>query len=284
MGAPPATHHTTHENGGMDPVDLTGMTGLTGTPQTPATHATTHEDGGADPITISHGDLTGLADDDHQQYRLRHEVHYKNDCFHPVSYQTPWAISGVAGGIYDIVTNAGPLHPGVLYFRSSTNSNSGIAFWFTPNVRLGGGETSTCWHRPKTLALTTRHHGFHDTTTVADPVDGAWIWQDPATGIIYGRTMNNSAGSTTGTGYQLVTDTWYCEKIVVNADASQVDFYCYAEDGTELWHDSLTTNIPTAAGDEVGHGVVVTNSGTTAVTLDDVDYLSILIPDRRPNV
>ena len=53
MGAPPATHHTTHENGGMDPVDLTGMTGLTGTPQTPATHATTHEPGGSDPISLS---------------------------------------------------------------------------------------------------------------------------------------------------------------------------------------------------------------------------------------
>ena len=59
MGDPPATHHTTHENGGMDPVDLTGMTGLTGTPQTPATHATTHEDGGADPLSVAglHGEL-----------------------------------------------------------------------------------------------------------------------------------------------------------------------------------------------------------------------------------
>ena len=53
MGPLPATHHTTHENGGMDPVDLTGMTGLTGTPQTPATHATTHEPGGSDPISLS---------------------------------------------------------------------------------------------------------------------------------------------------------------------------------------------------------------------------------------
>jgi hypothetical protein len=70
MGPPPETHHTTHENGGMDPVDLTGMTGLTATPQTPANHATTHEDGGADPLNVD--DLHGeLADD---QPALAHDI------------------------------------------------------------------------------------------------------------------------------------------------------------------------------------------------------------------
>ena len=38
MGPVPGTHHTTHENGGMDPIDVDGMSGLLATPQTPATH------------------------------------------------------------------------------------------------------------------------------------------------------------------------------------------------------------------------------------------------------
>ena len=53
MGLPPATHHTTHENGGMDQVDLTGMTGLLATPQTPVSHALEHEPGGSDPLDVS---------------------------------------------------------------------------------------------------------------------------------------------------------------------------------------------------------------------------------------
>jgi hypothetical protein len=52
MGAVPATHHTTHEFGGWDPVDLTGMPGLLADPQTPDTHASSHEAGGADRVRI----------------------------------------------------------------------------------------------------------------------------------------------------------------------------------------------------------------------------------------
>jgi hypothetical protein len=110
------------------------------------------------------------------------------------------------------------------------------------------------------------------------------MWQDPATGIIYGRTRTNSVGSTTGTGYQLITNTWYIAKIIVNADATRVDFYLYNEAGALLWTDFLTTNIPTASNTDLGHGTIATNSGTTAVNLVDYDLLSLLVPDRRPNV
>lgn len=48
MGPAPAAHHGTHENGGMDPVDVTGMPGVLAEPQTPATHGTTHFTPGLD--------------------------------------------------------------------------------------------------------------------------------------------------------------------------------------------------------------------------------------------
>ena len=265
MGDAPAGHHVTHEDGGSDEIDLTGLVGLG-----------------------DHGALTGLADNDHPQYRLRHLVVVESDLFSP----TPWTPRALNSGTgYFAVANA--LHPGIFGLKSSTSANSGYSLLVSTltyagsallQILIAGSETSLCWHRPQTLANTTRHHGFLDTFSHTIPADGVWIWQDPTTGIISGRTRSNSVGSTTGTGHQLITNTWYCEKIIVNADASRVDFYCYAEDGSELWHDFLATNIPTAAGRELFHAVIATNSGTTAVYLDDVDFLRLTIPNRREDL
>jgi hypothetical protein len=55
MGPPPETHHTTHEAGGMDPVDVDGMPGVLAEPQNAVNHALAHEPGGADPL-----DVTGM--------------------------------------------------------------------------------------------------------------------------------------------------------------------------------------------------------------------------------
>ena len=48
MGEAPAGHHVTHEDGGSDEVDCTGLVG-TG----PAAHAASHEDGGADELEVA---------------------------------------------------------------------------------------------------------------------------------------------------------------------------------------------------------------------------------------
>ena len=70
MGPVPAGHHPTHENAGMDEIDLAGMSGLLADPQTPQTHAGTHEDGQADEVNV--GGLHGeLADD---QPALAHDI------------------------------------------------------------------------------------------------------------------------------------------------------------------------------------------------------------------
>jgi hypothetical protein len=273
----------------MDELDLTGMSGLLADEQTPLPHAANHESGGSD--EIDHAALLNLTTGDpHTQYRLRHEILKEQEflSFSGGTFQLslPWLISPLASGTASAIAGSAST-PGVARLSSSTSANSGMRCYLFANVvpiSIAGGEQSKLWHRPQTLAGTTRHHGFHDTIDHTDPVDGIWIWQDPATGIIYGRTRSNSVGSTTGTGYQLITNTWYLEKITVNSDATRVDFYIYDVAGALLWTDNLTTNIPTAAGRELGHGVITTNSGTTAVALDDLDYMSLLIPNRRPNV
>jgi hypothetical protein len=353
MGAPPATHHTTHEAGGMDPVDVSGMPGLLADPQSPENHAASHSNGQADEIDVAglHGQL---ADD---QPALQHDLadpleHTSNATTgqilqadanglpvdatntdaevaavvsgaersankgaaggycglpNPLDPTLPLRADGTAGirlGLlvesdflwaYNVVDslpwqpaaiNSGTRgmltgtanHPGTVRISSSTSANSGWYYNLPANVLLlAGGEQGDLVCRPQTLAGTTVRFGYHDASSVTSPTDGCYIYQDPATGIITGRTMTNSVGSTTGTGYQLVTNTWYRWRVVVNSDASRVDFFCFDEAGNQLWTDNLTTNIPTAAGRETGHGIVATNSGTTAVALVDLDYINLEI-------
>ena len=157
------------------------------------------------------------------------------------------------------------------------------SLWPPQSFLLAGGEESHLWYSTLSrLTSITRHHGFIDVLDETLPTFGAWIWQDPTTGIIWGRTSDTAGNSTTASGYQLVINTWYIEKIVFNSDASRVDFYCYAEDGTELWHDNLTTHIPVAVGEETGHGFIAVNSIEEDLALFLIDKMSVLIPDRRP--
>jgi len=269
MGEAPAGHAVTHELGGSDPIDVTGLDG------NPDPHAASHEDGGSD--EMSHGDLKGLADDDHPQYKLRDEVFYENDFLRS-------AVELVCPPWYRIVVASGTTpnqpgdanHPGITRFKSSTNANSGVQFeCYGSALLLAGSETTDLVFRPQTLPLTTFRFGFHNIyASSADAVDGCYI--ESVDGTISGKTANNSARSATGTNYLTVTNTWYRARVTINADATRVDFYLYAEDGTLLWTDFLTTNIPTAR--KTGHSIITTNSGTTAVDLIDVDYLNIWIP------
>jgi hypothetical protein len=70
MGPAPAAHHTTHEDGGMDELDVTGLSGLLDDPQTPANHAPSHQNGGGDELNV--GGLHGVLADD--QPALAHDI------------------------------------------------------------------------------------------------------------------------------------------------------------------------------------------------------------------
>lgn len=58
-GIPP--HATTHQDGGTDEINVSGLTGLLASPQTPIAHKTSHEDGGSDEISVL--GLSGLLAD-----------------------------------------------------------------------------------------------------------------------------------------------------------------------------------------------------------------------------
>lgn len=287
LGPPPAAHAPTHENAGSDPVHIEALPtteldaanvlapdGTGGVHFVPASAAT------------DHGALLGLLDDDHPQYLLRHEIYSKSDLTGNASVNSsPWNLAVILSGTISQLSGS-ELHPGCIRIASSTSANSGgyCNLASRTSFLLAGGESSRIWFRPQTLSGTTIRLGFHDTNDSSAPADGAHMWMDPATGIIYGRTSSNTVTTTTGTGYQLLANTWYMAKVVVNSNATRVDFYLYDEAGTLLWSDFNTTNIPTVAGRELGHGLVATNSGTTAVNLVDMDSIEFSLPDRRPDL
>jgi len=263
-GPAPAGHHATHELGGSDELDCTGLPGT----------------GGAG--VSDHGALTGLEDDDHPQYHLEHEFWETCDFESPLGNYgfAPWYGQAIGAGTGSPTTGSA-LHIGVFRISAAAAAGTGYRVYFYNGAWvIAGKERSNAWYRSLVLA-STMHFGFHDATTGADPTDGVWIWQDPATGIVYGRTMDNTVGSQTATGFQLVVNVWYLLRIVVNDDATRVDFYVYDEAGTELWTDNLTTNIPTAGARVLGHGIVaVSSAGAAAIA--DVDFFDIKMIDRRP--
>jgi hypothetical protein len=184
-----------------------------------------------------------------------------------------WVWTGAAISSATLTGEVGSAaHPGISAMTSSTSANSGYRYLTaTDAILIGGGEVFESELSIYTTTNTTIRVGFLDTTTSADPTDGAWI--NIAGTTLSGKTANNTSISTTGTTYTVSTDTWYRVKVVVNSAASRVDFFAYTAAGAELWTNNLTTNIPTAAGRETGSGTIATNSGTSTVDVIQWDFL-----------
>jgi len=190
--------------------------------------------------------------------------------------QAPFTSVLIASGTLNAPNTLTSQHPGVIRFRSSTTTNSGALIGTnSAQLILGGGEEFNAIFQLDTLALSTYRLGFHDSVDSTDAVDGCYL-EIASTGVATGKTASNSTRSSTGTTTTLVTATWYRLRIVLNPAASRVDFYIYNDAGTLVWSDNLTTNIPPATVARVTAAVVnATNSGTTALDLMHLDYMSI---------
>jgi len=212
----------------------------------------------------------------------------------PVLFTDCLNILGVGGfdPFYGAVVSSGTInapnaglitthHPGVVRARSSTTTNSG--YWIGANAGmflLGGGEAFEAVFNITTLTNGTFRLGFHDATTSADAVDGAYL-EVASTGVGTGKTASNSTRSTTATTYTLSAGTWYRLVIAVNSGATSVAYYLYNDAGTQLWTDSLATNIPTASGRETGAAIIGTNSGTSATDLYHLDWVAVYFSTAR---
>lgn len=187
---------------------------------------------------------------------------------------TPWDVSVFLAGTQTKIAGLAN-HPGILRFTSSTTADSGGRVrTATEAFIFGGGEVAEFVFRIVTLTNLTFRLGFQDLVGSADAADGAYI-EVPSTGAAVGKTANNSVRTTSATIATLAIDTWYIARIKVNRDATAVDFEILDDAGNLLGSVQITTNIPTAAGREFGHGYVATNAGTVATALVEMDYMSI---------
>lgn len=186
-------------------------------------------------------------------------------------YGTATIASGTSGSAAIVAE-----HPGIVFINSSTTTNSGANIRLsTDRILLAGGERADIvFQTPSSITSTTLRFGFHDCATSADAVDGVYF-ELPGTLNLVGKTSNNSTRTTSSTIATLANSTWYHGVIVLNSNATQVDFTIYSDAGSSLGTQSVATNIPTASGRTLTSAFIATNSGTTAVNLVNIDYISV---------
>lgn len=180
----------------------------------------------------------------------------------------PWAYGAISGGSASGVS-ATSHHPGSIRVLSGSPANSGY-YWVAANNNLilsGKEQADFVFKTASSWTSRMNRFGFQDSITIMLPTDGAYL--DMNGRYLTGKTRAGGAGSTTGTGYNLSANTWYRVRIIVNSNASLITFLLYSAAGSQLWTNTLSTNIPTAA---TGFGMVsyytVAASGTHTITMD----------------
>lgn len=139
---------------------------------------------------------------------------------------------------------------------------------FAPAVNLPDG-TNTGFIRS----------GFLDSASATESVD-AVMFRSTNGGNYFAVCRSNNIETATDTGVAPVLGTYVTCGIIVNASATSVVFQI---NGSTV--ATITTNIPTGAGRQVGHGVTIHRVAATAVALAmDVDsiYLGLDHPALLP--
>jgi hypothetical protein len=122
-------------------------------------------------------------------------------------------------------------------------------------------------------ANTTIQFGLNDGGVGTQATNGAYF--EIVSNQLVGKTANSGTFLNTNSSYTVVPNTWYHAKIIVtpNQQQMQVDYYLYNEIGTILWHDLLTSSIPSVQQRSI---LKATNSGTTSVALIYADYMNFI--------
>lgn len=187
----------------------------------------------------------------------------------------PFTPAAIGGGTYAGIEDE-TNHPGVVRISGQTSTGAVITLGGLTAVLIGGLEVAEFIVRWKLVLNTVMRLGFFDTVGTGVPVDRVEFVH--SAGTVKGACSNNSASTLTVTAFTPVVNTWYRLRIEVNADASLVTFYIYdCATGALMWSDTVSSNIPTAAGRETGFGVLAYKTTAGVVSLLDVDYMQYYI-------
>lgn len=173
----------------------------------------------------------------------------------------------INNGATVVAQQDGYWHNGVLVSSSAT-ANSGYRWQEAHSAIRFGSKTNKHISviRPVQLTNVLGRYGFHDTTSSAQPADGAWIETNGAT--LVGKTRANATESVTTSSFTLALNTAYLLDVEVNAAGTLATFRVLdAITAAVLWEDSLSSGLSTLATRSTNAGCVVTHSGTTAAGL-----------------
>jgi uncharacterized protein with putative carbohydrate binding module len=150
-------------------------------------------------------------------------------------------------------------HPGILNLEGGTANSGRAAVGATANqLLLGGGITRILWIIKTPSALSTGTNDYTLRIGLGDSLVGA---HTDAVSFRYNHAENtdwvaycraNSVETTLDTNVAVAVDTWYRLEAVVNAGGTSVEFFIATSGGASSSVGTITTNIPTGAGRELG--------------------------------
>lgn len=194
-------------------------------------------------------------------------------------------VSADLGGLANTVVGSGlavtaaatsSSHIGVSGLQDSATATAACSYGTNvAAILLAGGEKGEfVFYCDSAAATVISRLGFQDSPSQTAPTDGVWInLAGDGTGVTAsGKTANNTSTSTTGTTTTLTVATWYRGVVELNSNATTATFTIYAENGTQVWTNTLSTNIPTGSGRQTGFILMTSEStvdaGATRLSLD----------------
>lgn len=190
--------------------------------------------------------------------------------------ETNWASDNSGAGAV-VTANSLALvdgnHPGIAEFDTGTATTGQASIHKgTRTIRLGGGK--------KVIEMLVRLEDLSSGASEYDVYLGLSNRKDTSNnfvGFVYDRntsvnwlfrTVDNGTPTTTDTGIAVTADAWIKLRIEINADATSIDYFVDGASGGA----AHTTNIPTAAGREVGPRMTIIKSASTNNRFLYVDY------------
>lgn len=219
-GAAAGPHATSHENGGTDEIDATGLDGVTGGP------------GGG-------GDTTD---------RTRAEI--RDDCFYTATTVFAGGLAGVVSGTSANLSADVPevAHPGITILGTGSTStgraaiSGGQAMWI--DTGAGGPFTFGCVVHPWNLSDGTNRYtlvmGVANSSTSLNPNDGIYFRYADNVNSGKWEAVCRFGATETAVDTGITADTsWHTFAFVVNATGTSVGFYI-----DDVLVATITTNIP----------------------------------------
>lgn len=202
-----------------------------------------------------------------------------DDMWQAITGQGPFVKGNIGSGTVTTGIGSGE-NQGIISFASNATSvNSGGYIMFintsaSRSMHMADGLGYDLIFRPFNLASTVYYYaGFTFGRNTSQAISfGAYF--DIQNATLVGKTTNNSVSSSTST-YTITNNTNY--HLRVRANLSRVDFYVYAMDGTLLWSDNLTTNIP-PVNQSLQPSFFAQNSIQEIRVIAFVDYISVTYP------